>query len=340
MHTFPIFGHISHCKSIKVWAAAFFALLLPNHILAQQSGQTGYEFLNIPTSAHSAALGGNVVSLVEDDATLLFSNPALLANVSDRTLGFGYMSYMSSSTKLSADFVRATGERGTWAVAAQVLSYGKMTRTDADQIESGTFSASDIALQGGYTYLLSDYWSGGAQGKVLMSSYGDYSSTALAVDLGLNYYDEERGFSFGLVAQNLGGEIDALYERSRKLPFNLVMGISKELANAPVRLSLTLSDLTHWSESYYQMAGEKMSGSNRFWNHIAFGADIFPSSSTWLAIGYNFRRGYEMKVVDKSHGAGWSFGGGLAIKRFKLGVAYGKYHVSSSSLTVNAAYSL
>ena len=52
----------------------------------------------------------------------------------------------------------------------------------------------------------------------------------------------------------------------------------------------------------------------------------------------------EMKIVDgeeeSSHGAGLSLGAGLQLERFKLNVAYGKYHVSSNSLTVNLAYTL
>ncbi len=305
-----------------------------------QTGTTGYEFLNIPVSAHSAALGGNNVSIIEDDATLLFTNPALLSNVSDKTLNFNFLSYMSSSTKLSASFVKQAGERGTWALGAQVLSYGEMTETNANMEETGTFNASDIDLQGGYTYLLNDKWSGGVQGKVLLSNYGDYSSVGLAVDLGVNYYDEAKGFSFGLVAQNLGGEVDALYEKSQKLPFNLVMGLSKDFANAPIRVSVTVADLTHWRKNYYSVAGESISSGKRFLNHFSLGADIFPSSRTWIAIGYNFRRAYEMKIEDKSHWAGFSLGAGLAVKRFKVGVSYGKYHVSSSSVAVNASYSL
>ena len=89
-----------------------------------QTGHTGYEFMNIPTSAHSAALGGNNVSIIEDDATLLFSNPALLSNVSDKTLNLNYMSYMQSSNKLSAAFVKQYRERGTWSFAGEVIYYG------------------------------------------------------------------------------------------------------------------------------------------------------------------------------------------------------------------------
>ena len=43
---------------------------------------------------------------------------------------------------------------------------------------------------------------------------------------------------------------------------------------------------------------------------------------------------------ESSHGAGLSFGGGVTLERFKLNVAYGKYHVSSSSLVINVAYSI
>ena len=306
-----------------------------------QEGSCGYEFLKIPVSAHSAALGDNNVSIIEDDITLIYTNPALLSNISATALNFNYMSYISGANKLSATFGKFSGERGAWVAGAQILNYGSMKETTENFMEVGEFSASDIALQGGYSYLFNNKWSGGAIGKVLLSNYGAYSSVALAVDLGFNYYDEEKGVSLGFVAQNLGGQVDALYEKSEKLPFNLVLGFSKELNNAPIRLSFTLSDLTHWSEDYYyEVTGKKQNFSKRFFNHLSIGADIFPSSATWVAVGYNFRRANEMEILDSSHWAGFSLGGGLAIKKFKIGLAYGKYHVSASSLMVNATYNL
>ena len=41
-----------------------------------------------------------------------------------------------------------------------------------------------------------------------------------------------------------------------------------------------------------------------------------------------------------SHMAGLSLGAGLMLDRFKLSLAYAKYHVSSSSLMVNVSFSL
>lgn len=290
-----------------------------------QEGDTGYQFLQVPTSAHSAALGGVNVSIIEDDPTLVFTNPALLANVSDKTLNFNFTSYISSTSKLSAAFAKQAGERGTWAVAAMLLNYGKMTETNENFEQLGEFSAKDISVQGGYTYLFSDYWSGGVQGKVIMSNYGEFKSTALGVDLGINYYDADHGLSFSLVGQNLGGQVKALYETNEKLPFNLVAGISKDLANAPIRLSLTFDNITDWDEK-------------KPINHLTFGADIFPSSTTWVAVGYNPRRGNEMKIGDSKHWAGLSLGAGLTLKKLKIGLAWGKYHVAASSLLINASY--
>ena len=56
-----------------------------------------FNFLRLPFSAHVAAHGGNDISLIEDDVTLAFNNPALLINASDNTLHLNYMTYISDS---------------------------------------------------------------------------------------------------------------------------------------------------------------------------------------------------------------------------------------------------
>ena len=302
-------------------------LALSTANLSAQEHSTGYEFLKIPTSAHSAALGGNAVSIVEDDATLLFVNPAMLSYTANNTLNFNYTSYIASTNKLSAAFATQTGERGTIGFGASVLNYGTMTETDANMQTLGEFSANDIDIQGGYTYMLSDRWNGGVQGKVLMSKYGEFSSVAIGVDLGLHYYDSEKGWAVGLVGQNLGGQIKALHETREALPFCLAFGVSKELENAPIRITVTMPDITHWQ--------------NTFMHNLTLGCDIFPSRQTWLAISYNPLRAREMRTGtdDKSHSAGLALGGGLSLKKLKIGVGWGKYHVSASSLICNIAYS-
>lgn len=289
-----------------------------------QDGKTGYQFLNIPVSTHSAALGGANISIVEDDASMMWTNAAMLTNVTDNSLVLGYNSYIHSSNVFSAGYVKAIGERGTWALSAQMLDYGNMDETDENGNVLGTFSAKDLNFQTSYSYLLSDRWSGAITAKVIMSNYAEYSSTAIGADLALNYFDEEKGFSFSAVGRNLGGQIKSLYDDGNKesLPFNLAFGLSKDFANAPLRVSLTLDDMTQWNNV-------------KFMEHLVLGMDILPSNSTWIALGYNFRRANEMEVQKSSHWAGFSIGAGLNVKKFKVGVAYGKYHVAASSILLN-----
>ena len=61
------------------------AVLATTTASAQES-QTAYIFLRLPVSAHAAAVGGDNVTLVEDDAAPIFNNPALLSSVSDKTI--------------------------------------------------------------------------------------------------------------------------------------------------------------------------------------------------------------------------------------------------------------
>ena len=60
----------------------FFSFLL--RAVVAQTGDTGYTFLRYPSSARANALGGNTMSLVERDPSLIFHNPALLGAEMDQ----------------------------------------------------------------------------------------------------------------------------------------------------------------------------------------------------------------------------------------------------------------
>ena len=306
-------------------------MLLLAGVNAQES-HTIYNFLRLPVSAHVAALGGDNVTIIDDDPSLAFANPALLSSVGDKEIGFNYMNYMSGANMFSASFNRVVKDRLSWAASAQAIDYGKMKEMDAEGLQTGEFSAKEIAVAGHLSYLLTDRIAGGITAKVVSSYIGNYSSIGVCVDLGLNYYDPDHELSLSAVARSLGGQVKAYDEQYEKMPLDLAIGISKRLALAPLRISATLSGLNDWAYSLK--------------DHLSFGADLLLSESIWVGLGYNFRRAREAKIDTgneenaSSHGAGLSFGAGINLERFHLNVAYGKYHVSSSSITVNVAYAM
>lgn len=313
--------------------------LLPASSSAQGSSSV-FDFLNLPTSSHAMAMGGKNLSLIEDDASLIFQNPALMSSVSDKTLNLNFLTYMQGSKAGNISYVQAQGERGTWSAMAQFVGYGDMDETDSEGNIIGTERMLDMNISGGYSYLLSDRWAGGVSGKFLYSYYAGYSSIALAVDLGLNYYNSDKDFSFSVVAANLGGQVSAFGEIAESLPMDLQLGLSKGLGKLPVRLHLTFYDMFRWSKDYYYNPDGNLNGFQIFLNHINLGADItLYQGRFWLGLGYNFRRGQEMKAGGSSHAAGLTLGAGINIKKLKLGVAYGNYHIGAPTLSFTLAYS-
>lgn len=298
-------------------------------MLWAQESQTEYNFLRLPVSAHAAALGGDNITIIEDDPALMFSNPALASSVSDKTIGLSYMNYMSGANYMGASYTKALGEKGTIAGGVQYMNYGKMKEYDQNNTQIGTFNASEIAIEGIFSYELAHNLVGGITAKFINSYIGNYSSMAVGVDLGLNWFEPDYQWSVSVVAKNLGGQIKAYEENYGKMPMDVQVGVSKTFAALPVRLSATLVDLTHYDY--------------RFINHLNLGADILLSDNIWVGGGYNFRRADEMTIGtnedSSAHGAGFSVGGGINLERFKLNLAYGKYHATSSSVLVNLAYS-
>ena len=136
---------------------------------AAQESQTLYNFLRLPVSAHAAALGGDNVTIIEDDPSLMFNNPALLSSVSDKSINLNFMTYMEGATMASASFNRIIKEKASWAVMAQMMDYGSMKETDENNIQSGNFSAKDILIGGAFSYQLSDEIGGGMSAKMVAS---------------------------------------------------------------------------------------------------------------------------------------------------------------------------
>lgn len=310
-------------------------VLLCSVCLAQ--GGSAFQFLRLPVSARAAALGGENISSIADDPTLAFHNPALLSCASEGMLGLGCMSYMQGTTLASASYNLRPGDRSALAFGGRYLGFGRMTQTDAEGAILGDFGAKDMALTAVYSYDLSDTWSGGVGASCIYSNYDLVWSLAVGVDLGVNYYDPDNGLSFSLLAARLGGQVRTYDGTTERLPTSVVAGISKDLAYAPIRFSLTLPDLNRWSESDFY--GTDLSKADILLRHVVVGAEFYPTDNLWLGIGYNHRLHSELTSGGRSL-AGFSLGGGIDVSRIRIGVSYSRYHVAANSLLMNLSYAL
>lgn len=305
-----------------------------------QGGETAFNILRLPHSYRAAGLGGQNISIIDDDITMSMHNPALLANVQDRTINLTYMTYMSDSKVVGAMFNRVMGERSTAAISARYIDHGDFDGYTEDNIYTGSFSAKDMEFGLLYSYLLSDSWSGGVTAKFIYSKYESMSSVALGVDLGVNYYDTENDLSLSFAIRNLGGQVKVFEEKHEKMPLDIQAGITKRLSHAPIMLSATLVNLNRWDkDDFYNADGSKDTFSEILFKHVIIGADFLIGKNLDLSIGYNFRTGKELST-DGSRWDGFTAGARIHLNRLKFGVSYGKLHTSSSSLVLDFSYSL
>ena len=304
-----------------------------------QGGESAFNFLRLPYSSRAAALGGNNISIVEDDLSMSLHNPALLINVSDKTIDLSFMTYMSGSKVAGAAFNKTFGKRSSGAVFARYVDYGEFDGYTADNIFTGTFRAMDIELGVMYSYLFSERWSGGVSGKFIYSQYESLNSLAIGVDLGINYYNPDTEFSASLTFKNLGGQVMTFEEKHEIMPIDIQLGFTKRLAHAPILLSATLVDLHRWrATDFYNADGSSDNVGELIMKHIILGADFMIGKNFYASLGYNYRVSRELSTGKGFTGI--TLGAGLHIKKVKFGASFGQLHVSASSLLFNIAYSL
>lgn len=306
-----------------------------------QSLRSSFEFLRLPVSAHSSSLGGHVVSAPDHNPSQFMSNPALLSFADTRMIGLNAMSWLSGTVVAGAQFCSGMGDKGHYAFNARYIDYGKSVSTTADGTVTGSFNSKDMAVGVSCSYILADGLSGGVTGNMICSHYASMTSMAVGVDLGLHYSVPGDEVFIGLAAMNLGGQVKAFENEFQKMPFDLCAGVTWKLSHAPIRLTLSMDNLTHWDKSDFHFAASDNTGFGEILKrHMSFGADWMLTDRFYVAAGCNLRNRAELSGDGNRSLTGFSLGTGLRLSKLSFDLSIGKYQVSQSSLICNFAFSI
>ncbi|WP_460970336.1 type IX secretion system protein PorQ [Spirosoma migulaei] len=319
--------------------ACFISLLLvylwPILTVAQPlGGQRIFSFLDLPTHARVAALGGQVATATSPDGSYHLNNPALADSVKDNDLSISLMPYLAAAKYYTLQYglpikSKASNRRSGWAAGLQYLSYGQFTMTDPVGNTTGTFSANDYALsithartEGNFTL--------GATIKAVGSSIDMYSAFGVLADLGGVWRHPKKDLTFGLVAKNVGYLIKNYGSLDADLPFDLQAGVTIKPEHAPIRLTLTAHHLQRFDISYndpnlnvrYDLSGNPIpqttSVTEKIARHLSIGAELLVHRNVNLLVGYNHQKHQEGKLTTGGAGAGISFGASVQAKGFQL----------------------
>jgi hypothetical protein len=335
--------------------ANFFVFLIIMPSACLHAGNGVFQFLDLPVSSRMAALGGKNVSVSDHDINFALLNPALLTDKSDNMIGLNMANYLADIQFGTAIYGRSYG-KNHFAVGVQYVDYGSFKETTEFNEIIGEFTAKDISMSLIYSRMLTERFFVGATLKPIYSAYERYVSYGAAIDLGANYQNQEKLFYAGLVLRNIGTQFKGYYsgvdgQHREPLPFDIQLGVSKKLAHAPFRFSVTLHNLHDWEMKYIDNKNTmvdferedlipEFSFVDLAFRHAIIGVEFLPGKNFYLAASYNHRRHQELKMDGFKSMAGFSFGGGIKISHFHVGFGTSQFQVGNSAYLFSISTSL
>ena len=323
------------------------AALLPFAGISQIGGNAIYEFLNLPFSARTASLGGNLICVKDDDINLVAQNPSLLNPSMSNKLALSYINYFADVNYGYTAYARTYEKLGNFSAGMQYLNYGKFTEVDETGYVYGNFFASEYCLNLGYSKAIDSLFSFGAQLKTIYSALGSFWSIGNAADIGFTYYNSKRNITIAAVGKNIGMEWRTYNNVRERLPMEFQLGISKKPLHAPFRISLIATHLEKWDLTYEDPANPTLTEDplthepikqskvknfgDKLLRHVIIGGELLLTKNFNIRLGYNYERRQELKVETRPGLVGFSFGFGFKISKFQISYGHASYHLAGGT---------
>jgi hypothetical protein len=147
------------------------------------------------------------------------------------------------------------------------------------------------------------------------------------MDIGLKYLSENQLNQASILVNNMGMQLNNGHSQ-QELPFNIIIGWSRKLENAPLQFSLTADRMSVWNNVYYDPVYAQKNGDaspkylQNLINHLTIGAELFLRKQIDFDLGYNFIRRYDLNIQNQSNGLN-GFATGFGIKLERMNFQYG-----------------
>ena len=322
----------------------YLIILLSVSVFGQIAGNHVYNFLSIPVSSRSAALGGSAIAINDGDISLANENPSLFSKETDGKISIEYINYISDINLGYTSYSKYIENIGTIGVGLRYFNGGTITETDIYGNKYGEVGMSEFALNMSYARAFGDNFSIGATVKPVYSQMAQYTSFGLLMDVGASFTSKDKLLTVSTVFKNMGAQITSYDEDLASVPFDIQLGASIKLAHAPFRFSVIAHNietpqLTYKQTNYVEPTNieqkheeqEDIKVANEVLKHMIFGIEFVPSKSFFIRLGYNYQRQDELMLSEKPGIVGFSWGFGIRISKLHIAYSNVRYHLASAS---------
>ena len=209
-------------------------------------GQTGWQFLHLPTSARTAALADIKSGLTHNNVTAIFNNPANMAEVENLDASFSQINYVADINYLTAAIAKNFDNWGTFGIFLANLNIGDMVRTQnvynaqLDLTERsgdlGTFTAGDLMIGLSYARYVTDRLMIGGNISYIEEKLDETEVSNWNTDFGLYYKTGFKSLRLSMVARNFGPDTEfqgfsELYgiPQSVRMPIDFRLGVGYDI---------------------------------------------------------------------------------------------------------------
>lgn len=226
------------------------------------------QFLEIGVGARAVGMG-EAFTVVANDASAVFWNPACLVDANNRNLFSAYNQWPADISFAGMAYSMKLGRIGTIAVSGVYLMTDDMEVTTIE-LPEGTgemFNLTNYAVGLSYARFLTDRVSVGLTAKVVSEDYFGYGYTTWAMDLGTVYRTTFHGLKLGMSIMHFAPEVrfsGTYYDYSESdstkmkkfetysLPMNFRFGVSLNLLETTNHKVMIAADLIHTNNNLEQ----------------------------------------------------------------------------------------
>jgi hypothetical protein len=216
-----------------------------NPMAYSRVGNSGWQFLKLPTNARNTAVGGVRAALGYGDANAAFTNPASAADVKDLDVQFSSMKWVADIQYSGVSLVKSLEEWGCVGLNLVYLDYGDMVRTQIGEFNGqpgvvavteglGTFSAHDLAIGLLYSRQITSQLQLGGNIRFLQEQLDDAKMQSWVLDIGTLYWTGLGSFRISMLGRNFGpdGEYPSFENRIAQAPAKVRMPMMFVLGGA------------------------------------------------------------------------------------------------------------
>jgi hypothetical protein len=155
----------------------------------------------------------------------------------------------------------------------------------------------------------------------------------MSLDLAGTFHFDKANTIVTAVVKNAGYQFSGYITKQHEpIRPEMQIGVSHKIKHAPLRISVLMHDLNKWDLTYNDpnlkptkdpLTGDtipvkKAGFGDKLGRHFTFQLEILITSYLHIRAAFNYQQRQQMKVVDRTGVAGFSFGFGLMLKKFQI----------------------